>query len=236
MRGNWDTAEPLVHAPNQQRQQQQQTIVEEQRHPLHSPTTPAWGIADRIVVSNRSNPSLIAVSLSLSFNLFTLSSFFTPPYSTLTLLLYPRFFIPCTTPFFISFIVSSLFRHRQNVVSLKLDGPRFFCSSQSYFQLCRLIYRRKNPQRTRTTIQACHLIITPATLPHPEAEDPLQRRTAVCRPEARLLKTRAPCNAARSITARKGCSRTAVHRSNITGITRWTTISRTRRWTSLPAR
>ncbi|XP_076246479.1 hunchback [Calliopsis andreniformis] len=49
MRGNWDTAEPLVHAPNQQRQQQQQTIVEEQRHPLHSPTTPAWGIADRIV-------------------------------------------------------------------------------------------------------------------------------------------------------------------------------------------
>ncbi|XP_076685646.1 LOW QUALITY PROTEIN: hunchback [Andrena cerasifolii] len=49
MRGNWDTAEPLVHAPNQQRQQQQQTIVEEQRHPLHSPTTPAWGITDRIV-------------------------------------------------------------------------------------------------------------------------------------------------------------------------------------------
>ncbi|CAK9802448.1 Protein hunchback (Fragment) [Anthophora quadrimaculata] len=49
MRGNWETAEPLVHAPNQQRQQQQQTIVEEQRHPLHSPTTPAWGIADRIV-------------------------------------------------------------------------------------------------------------------------------------------------------------------------------------------
>ncbi|XP_029033501.2 protein hunchback [Osmia bicornis bicornis] len=49
MRGNWDTAEPLVHAPNQQRQQQQQTIVEEQRHPLHSPTTPVWGIPDRIV-------------------------------------------------------------------------------------------------------------------------------------------------------------------------------------------
>ncbi|XP_076634817.1 hunchback [Colletes latitarsis] len=49
MRGNWDTAEPLVHAPNQQRQQQQQTIVEEQNHPLHSPTTPAWSIADRIV-------------------------------------------------------------------------------------------------------------------------------------------------------------------------------------------
>ncbi|XP_017789338.1 PREDICTED: protein hunchback [Habropoda laboriosa] len=49
MRGNWETAEPLVHAPNQQRQQQQQTTVEEQRHPLHSPTTPAWGIADRIV-------------------------------------------------------------------------------------------------------------------------------------------------------------------------------------------
>ena len=49
MRGNWDTAEPLVHAPNQQRQQQQQIIVEEQRHPLHSPTTPAWGITDRIV-------------------------------------------------------------------------------------------------------------------------------------------------------------------------------------------
>ncbi|XP_015439572.1 PREDICTED: protein hunchback isoform X2 [Dufourea novaeangliae] len=49
MRGNWDTAEPLVHAPNQQLQQQQQTIVEEQRHPLHSATTPAWGITDRIV-------------------------------------------------------------------------------------------------------------------------------------------------------------------------------------------
>ncbi|XP_003699204.1 hunchback isoform X2 [Megachile rotundata] len=48
MRGNWDTAEPLVHAPNQQRQQRQ-TVVEEQRHPLHSPTTPAWGITDRIV-------------------------------------------------------------------------------------------------------------------------------------------------------------------------------------------
>ncbi|XP_015595151.1 protein hunchback isoform X2 [Cephus cinctus] len=51
MRGNWDTLEPLVLAPGQQHQQQapQHTIVEEQRHPLHSTTTPAWGgIADRI--------------------------------------------------------------------------------------------------------------------------------------------------------------------------------------------
>lgn len=51
MKGNWDTEELLVHTPNQQ---QHQTIVEEQRQPLHSPTTPVWGgIADKIIVSNR---------------------------------------------------------------------------------------------------------------------------------------------------------------------------------------
>ncbi|XP_066596635.1 protein hunchback [Prorops nasuta] len=63
MRGNWDEAEPLAHAPNhhhihhqQQTQaiqhnqhQQQQILPEEQRHPLHSATTPVWGISDRIV-------------------------------------------------------------------------------------------------------------------------------------------------------------------------------------------
>ena len=40
--------------------------------PLHSPTTPASGIADRIVVSNRFNPSLRS-------NL--LSPFFSPPFN-----------------------------------------------------------------------------------------------------------------------------------------------------------
>ncbi|XP_054014360.1 protein hunchback [Hylaeus anthracinus] len=54
MRGNWDTAEALVHMPSQQRQDQEQTIVEEQRHSIHSLTTPAWNIADRIVKSEPS--------------------------------------------------------------------------------------------------------------------------------------------------------------------------------------
>ncbi|XP_043273090.1 protein hunchback [Venturia canescens] len=53
MRGNWEAAEALVLAPSQQHQlqQQQQNIMEDQRLPLHSPTTPAWGggINDRIV-------------------------------------------------------------------------------------------------------------------------------------------------------------------------------------------
>lgn len=75
MRGNWEAAEALVLAPGQQLQQQQHSIMEEQRLPLHSPTTPAWGgITDRIVVSNReptlpraltlaSNPALSSLAV-----------------------------------------------------------------------------------------------------------------------------------------------------------------------------
>ncbi|XP_033207617.1 protein hunchback-like isoform X2 [Belonocnema kinseyi] len=79
MRDNWESAEPLVlksdqqlqhqrhptqylqqqqhhqqqhqqqHHQNHQEQQRQTNIQEQRHHPPHSPTTPSWGIADRIV-------------------------------------------------------------------------------------------------------------------------------------------------------------------------------------------
>ncbi|KAK1127063.1 hypothetical protein K0M31_004672 [Melipona bicolor] len=51
MRGNWEEASTSDH-------QQQQGIVKKQE-PHHLPTTPAWSSVDKIVVTNRFNPSPI---------------------------------------------------------------------------------------------------------------------------------------------------------------------------------
>uniref|UniRef100_A0A0C9R5B5 Protein hunchback n=1 Tax=Fopius arisanus TaxID=64838 RepID=A0A0C9R5B5_9HYME len=47
MHGIWESAEALVVTPNQQLQQPSRMM--EDNHPLHSPTPPAWGIADSTV-------------------------------------------------------------------------------------------------------------------------------------------------------------------------------------------
>lgn len=182
MRGNWDTAEALAFAPDQH---QRQTIVEEE-HPLRSPTTPAWGINDTIVVSNLWTPCM-QQPLNAIFHFFLPSN--TPPIPSLFLLFPTK-----------QKIKNEINKDTKLHFNRKINCYVFF--------FCLYSTTKRRPRRRTTTRE--YRLATTATPCRRGAISPRQLTIAVSRQEARPLTTAriwTRCSAPPSISPSQTSSR-----------------------------